>query len=231
MKTTLLQPALAMIVLTTIGCCTAQADVFYTTQAAWNAAVSGPTTINFEGIVPVNGYAAYPGNTTVGGVQFGIGPASPSGLLFIIGDNFYGLGFATISSQDPGTGINPTNDLLVTLPSPVTALAFDFIVDPGTVTVALSDGATQSLVAANTPTFGFFGVTAPGGISSVDITEPYSLAAQSINLSDFSYGTALPSAPTPEPFSLLLLATVVVATVRGIARRSRQETEVSAPTR
>lgn len=196
----------------------ARADVVYNNQAAWTAAVSGVTTINFEGIVPANGFQAYPGSTTIGGVTFGVGPASPSGLFFLIGDNFYGFGVATLSSQDPGTGTNPTNDFLVTLPNPVTALGFNYIVDPGTVTVTLSDGVTQNIVAANTPTKAFFGVTAPGGITSVDITEPYSLAAQSIDMSDFSYAT--PSA-TPEPSSPLILGFACFAAMVWFTRRRR----------
>lgn len=184
----------------------ARADVVYNNQAAWNANVSGVTTVNFEAIVPVNGFQAYPGTTTVGGVNFSIGPASPAGLLFVIGDNFYGFGVATVSSQDPGTGINPTNDLLITLPNPATAVALDFIVDPGTVTVQLSDGLSQQLTAANAPSSLFFGVTAPGGITSVDISEPYSLGAQSINLSDVSYATAATATPEPSSYAFFSVA-------------------------
>ena len=48
---------------------TALASVMeYTNTASFNAAVSGATSYNFEGIAPVNGYSI--GNTTVGGVTF-----------------------------------------------------------------------------------------------------------------------------------------------------------------
>jgi hypothetical protein len=226
MKRISFQHALGVIAVIAASCGVAQADVMYTSQASWNGAVSGATTINFEGIVPPSGFQSYAGSTTVGGVQFGIGPASPSGLLFVIGDNFYGFGVATVSSQDPGTGVNPTNDLLITLPNPVTALAFNFIVDPGNVTITLSDGTVQSLTAANTPTSLFFGVTASGGISSVDITEPFSAAAESINLSDFSYGSAT-FAPTPEPGAFLLFGTVLAVCLGKIARRCRQRSPIN----
>ena len=228
---------LCVVVALVATSCIAQADTVYTSQAAWDAAVSGVTTITFEGIAdptctpattPACGFVGYggtPPSTSVGGVTFGVGPASPSGLLFVIGDSYYGNGFATLSSQDPGTGSNPTNDLLITLPSPVTALAFDYLVDPGTVTITLSDGNVQTQTAASTPTSLFFGITDAGGFTSVDLTEPFSLAAASINLKDFSYATANP-ATVPEPSSLLF-SSVVVAGMLVLMRRRRQSKSVS----
>jgi hypothetical protein len=227
-----MRKVLCVVIALVATSCIAQADTVYTSQAAWNAAVSGATTINFEGIAnasctpatrPVCGFVGYggtPPSTSVGGVTFGVGPASPSGLLFVIGDSYYGYGFATLSSQDPGTGSKPTNDLLVTLPSPVTALAFDYLVDPGTVTITLSDGVVQTQTAASTPTTLFFGITDPGGFTSVDLTEPFSSAAESINMKDFSYATANP-ATVPEPSSLLFSSVVVVGMI-GLVRRRRQ---------
>jgi hypothetical protein len=66
----------------------------------------------------------------------------------------------------------------------------------------------------------FFGVTDPGGISSVDITQAYSLASESVNMKDFSYATANP-ATVPEPSSLLFSSVVVVGMI-GLVRRRRQ---------
>ena len=194
--------------------CVAQADNFYSSQAAWAAALSGsPTTINFEGIAPVNGYLNLTPGTIVGGVSFAIGPASPSGASFwVIGDNFYYPGYAVASSQTA----SGTVDFLATLPSSVTALGFNYIVGPGAVTITLSDGATTTLNPSDPGNnFGFFGVTALGGVTWVDITEPYTLASQAINLKDFSYGTA---STTPEPASLVLLGTGVLG-LAGVIRR------------
>ena len=202
------------LILVLVASCVAQAASFYSSQAAWLAALSGsPTTINFEGIAPVGGYLNVTPGITVGGVDFAIGPASPSGASFwVIGDDFYYPGYAVASSQT-GSG---TLDFLATLPGSVTALGFNYIVGPGSVTVTLSDGATTTFTLSGCPNcFGFLGVTALGGITSVDITEPYSLASQAINLKDFSYGTAN---PVPEPASLFLLGSGLVGAV-GVLRR------------
>lgn len=196
-----------------------QAGTVYTGAAAWNAAVTGVTTINFEGIAPDGVYVYYgsgPGaSVAVGGVSFAVGPASPDGMLFVSGDNTY-YPMASVNSQRPTTTGAP-NDLLITLPSAVTAVAFDFGDFNGqTATITLSGGTFYTETAAPYGTTAFFGVTAPGGITSVDITEP--AAGYTINVTDFSYGTA---ATAPEPSSLLLFG-AGLAGVAGILRRRRR---------
>ena len=202
-----------VIVLLSVSC-VAQADVVYDSQAAWAASVSGITTINFEGIAPVDGYLNVTPATVVGGVTFGVGPASlPGASLWVMGDNFYYPGYAVVSSQ----AAEGTLDLLVTLPSAATAVGFNYIVGPGTMTVSLPDGTSVVLNPSGAGNnFGFFGVTAPGGITSVDITEPYTLSSEAINMADFSYG----SATVPEPSALLLLGTMM-AGVGILCRRRR----------
>jgi len=203
--------------------CIARADNFYTNEASWDAAVSGITTVNFEGIVPTNSYTAYggtPASTTIGGVTLAAGPSAPSGeALFLIGDSFYGFGKATISAQTA----SGTIDLQVTLPSSVTAAGFDYFLSPGTYDVSLSDGGSSSFTTtANPIASGFFGVTDPTGFTSLDITIPYSTADESINLSDVSYATANPISPAPEPGSWLLLGTLLGAFGLTIQRQRKQ---------
>jgi hypothetical protein len=199
----------------------AHADTIYTSESAWAAAVSGITTVNFEGIVSSTatspdptGYEDVTPSLAVGGVTFALGPSAPAGAaLFVIGDAYYGFGVATISAQ-AGSG---TDDLQITLPSSATAIAFDYFLDPATYTVTLSDGATTMLTPSDTPTSGFLGVTAPGGITSLDITSTISLSALSINVSDASYATANPVA-TPEPRSAILLVALLAF---GLVMRRR----------
>jgi hypothetical protein len=114
--------ALCIVIALVATSCIAQADTVYTNQAAWNAAVSGSTTINFEGIASPSSYVNETPSFQQGGDTFAIGPSAPSGsALFVIGDNFYGYGYAVASSQ----AASGTLDLRVTLPSPVMAFAFD----------------------------------------------------------------------------------------------------------
>jgi hypothetical protein len=203
--------------------CVAQADVFYNDAAAWNASVTGATTINFEGIAAPGGNVFYGSGagafTTVGGVDFAVGPAGTNNGLFVVGDNVY-YPAAAITPQITTFGGVPPNDLLVTLPNPVTALGFDFggIYVGDTATITLSDGTVQTVAAPASPGLAFFGVTAPGGITSVDITLPSD--TYGIGMTDFSYGTA--ATVTPEP-SFFILVGVGLAGVIGIARR-RQRT-------
>jgi hypothetical protein len=203
--------------------CIAQADTVYTNQSAWDAAVSGVSTINFEGIAPANSYTNQTPSFVQGGDTFAIGPSAPAGaVLFVIGDNLYGYGYSVVASQ----AASGTPDLEVTLPSAVTALAFDYLVGPGTLTITGSDGLDQT----ESPTgvgnnFLFFGVTSPGGISSVDITLPYSLATEGVNMRDFSYATANP-ATVPEPSSLLV-SSALLAGLIAIVRRRRQPNPIS----
>jgi PEP-CTERM motif len=202
----------------------AQADTIYPTAAAWDAAVQpGFTTINFEGIAPLPAnFVAYPsGSTAVGGVTFSVGPNGTDGLLFVDGDGSYGYAVASISSQVNGAvAPDAPVDLRITLPHAVQALSFDFgDLFGNTATITLSNGATlQELAGSFGNNTSFYGVTAAGGVTWVDITEP--AGSYLINLTDFSYGSLPNNNSVPEPSSLLLIGAGLVA-VAGISRRRR----------
>jgi hypothetical protein len=211
----------SLVVLFTSSC-VARADSFYTSESAWAGALSGSaTTINFEGLAPVRGInylGSGPGaSITVGGVNFAIGPVATTSYLFLAGDGYYAP-VSVISEQNGGDG--QTFDLLITLPSAVTALGFDFDGGRvGTATVTLSDGSVQEVAVPAAIDLTFFGVTAPGGITTVDITLPDS-TGQILDLADFSYGTEGTSV-TPEPSSFLLLGSGLLGLASLLKRKLR----------
>jgi hypothetical protein len=200
----------------------AQAEVFYNNAAAWNAAVTGATTINFEGIAPPLGNVfeglGSGASTTIGGVNFAIGPAGTNNELFVVGDNVY-YPVSAITTQTSALNGPSPNDLLITLPTPVTAVAFDFggIFVGENATITLSDGSVQTVAVPGSPGLTFFGATAPGGITSVDITLPSDTFG--IGMTDFSYAPS--AATTPEP-SFFMLVLVGVGGIIGIARRRQR---------
>jgi hypothetical protein len=209
MKRTILSGAIVAL-LATAGIARA-AETTYTDQATFAANASGLTTINFDGIADPNGFAGVPPTgITVGGVTFGPGVKGPNNSLFVIGSNFYSYGFPVYSAQSDGVPADGENDVFFTLPTAETAVGFNFIVDPGTVTVTLSDGTQYEIdVTTMPPTTTFFGITGTTAITSIDISQPSptTLLDLSANVKDVSFGTANPLSPVPEPSSLMLLGT------------------------
>ncbi len=193
-------------VLLLAGAYVGRADVVYNDPTTWLKAVTGVTTVNFEGLLPPGDVAfvgSGPGaNFTLHGINFAISPASDGGL-FVLGDGVY-YPTAALTSQGSTT---PFNGLVITLPAPVTALGFsfgDFFAD--TATITLSDGTVAFPTAVMVPYLGFFGVTSPVGITSVDIETP----DPAINIGSVSFG-----AETPETESPLLLAIAIAGLIVG----------------
>jgi hypothetical protein len=219
-ETQVLRSCAAIALVFGLGSLAARADSFYNSETAWTAALSGsPTTINFEGIVPPNSsyfFGSGPGaSIVVGGVTFAIGPSDPFAALLVFGDNFYSYPVASLSDQS-NSSTGPPVELLITLPSSVTALGFDFggLKAAGIATITLSDGSVETAGAPVPPGLAFFGVTGSAGITSVKITLPVS--TMGFDMTDFSYVPA--TSPVPEPSGLLLIGTGLAALVR-MARR------------
>jgi hypothetical protein len=149
-----------------------------------------------------------PSGITLGALTFTAGPLGPNNFIFVLGPDVYGFGTSAISAQ--GYLTDADDDLNIALSGSATAVAFDFIVDPGAITVNFSDGTSDSFAASvDPPASIFLGITAPGGITSVDIAEPFSLGTASLNLIDFTTASIPAVSPgvTPEPESLALVFT------------------------
>ncbi|HEY7338755.1 MAG TPA: PEP-CTERM sorting domain-containing protein [Bryobacteraceae bacterium] len=194
-----------------------RADIIYNDPLTWLSAVGGPVaTVNFEGLVAPGTFSflgsGAGANTTLGGVNFSVGPSS-NGDLFLIGDNLYFPGTAAISSQQSTTAFN---DLRITLATSVAALGFYFGDFGGdTARITLSDGTIALPTAVMAPFLGFFGVTTSGaGINSVDISTPDPV----MNVSAVLFGA---NSSTPEPAAPLLVGTVIV--LAGFMFRKRSQ--------
>lgn len=199
---------------------------FLDTRSAFNAATSGSTTLNFEGIVPTNAAQNFvnPGLTT-SGVNFFTSGTGPFGTGFV---TVYGAGLAAMQSPvlNTGTGAilvwGPPNQpgtvfLNAVLPPGTTAVGADFwaqqpFVAAVDITVVASDATSQvfTINTVNRPTASFAGFTSDVAITSVLFRTP--LGQTGLVVDNFSFGQALTSEPpptpqVPEPVTALLLLT------------------------
>jgi hypothetical protein len=199
-----------------LSSCAARADTSYASESDWLAALSGsPTMIDFEGLGPLVVGSGPGTNTFIGGLTFAIGPAGAGNQMTL---DTAGTHFpqASITVQPPS---GTPADLLVTLDfGAATALGFDFSsLSADVATITLSDGTvfSDSLPAS---TLEFFGVTAPGGVDSVDIT--LAPGTSGVVMTDFSSGVAgqESTSVTPEPSSFLLLGSGLLG-IAGLLKR------------
>jgi len=192
--------------------------LIYTSEAAYAAATSGLTTVDFNGIAAPGGFVGYGGGPlSLSGVTF----STPSGSMFVIDPAYYGSSYAGggfLNSDYSSTGVNTVN---ATLPSAATAVGLNFgglFSGPVTFAFTLSDGSAFSYSTPHSITgdssLGFFGVTSPVPITSIAISMPDSPSYNAID--NFSFGTAV-----PDGGSALALMGVGVGLV-GFAARRRQ---------
>ncbi len=187
-------------------------DVVYTSAAAFAAATANPTTIGFNGILGTGQTFLGFSSLIVGVATFSATPSSVK--VNVTEPNFYSPknypAAFIIDSANPG----PNNELDITLSTGTHALALDYGgFTGGTLgTITLSDGAvfTQpSLPGVGSTDFvGFTSTSLITGLS-------FKTTGDSWALLDMTLAT-----PVPEPFSLLLLATVVAALGLGRLHRS-----------
>lgn len=189
----------------------AQASTVYSSRGAWTSAVSGTSTVDFEGIAPDSSYAPQGTSPTIGGVTF----QSSAGLAIVIGkdyaetDGTFCLGTACLFTYNPGYSN-------ISIPGTADAFAFDFrgyLETSTSIDIQFAGGETFSIT-ANNPDGAFFGVVLDSGVSS------FSIVTQSeyLIIDDLSFGTR---SNVPEPGSVALLGLALVGLAQSTRRRRK----------
>jgi hypothetical protein len=186
---------------------------FYTSQASFDAATSGLTTIDFEGIVPDNTISPILNTQVIGGVTF-----TSSGGLYVSGANS-GTAGSPYESAVLNTNFNaPLTADVTTVGTNFTAIGgdFDSLVAPGSTMVITLTG-TTGVLDTETVTTGTLGVSGPllffgwtvSGDTVVNVTS--SQVDPWPGLDNFQYGFA--GTAVPEPSSIVSGS---IATLAGL---------------
>ncbi|HEV2689035.1 MAG TPA: PEP-CTERM sorting domain-containing protein [Bryobacteraceae bacterium] len=179
----------------------------YTTASSWQAALSSFQTIDFEGLAPAGSGTAYPSGLTTSSVQFlGMNGNSMNSyssiVVFDTSSSLYfnfGTGDAVYISTDRTNGSSPVPYIHITLPAPVTAVAFNlFTASPTALsyTVTLPVG-TYSVPTYPMPAPAFWGITSDTPFSTVDLTlqgTTYNGGSRAF-VDNFAFGAEQPSVP------------------------------------
>jgi hypothetical protein len=204
----------------------AHADTVYTSESAFLAANPGLTTVGFNGIAPANGFVGEGTSFSIGGAQF-----SSSVYMNLDDANYYPFTYpgSSLPTYDDGGYLLPTgqNQEVLTVsfnPSTAVGVSLGGLFGPTSVQITLSDGYTTTISTPDSITgtgaLDFAGFTSSTPITSYTLT----FATGNTNFSaidNVTYGTAA-TAVTPEPSSLVLLATGLTATCGAFRRRLRR---------
>jgi len=182
--------AICTLLLSAVGL---NADTIYTDRASFTANTGGTSTIDFATLAdPITFFTSYtPGfGPTVGGVGFSSSAILPDSvqpqLLFALTPNtiYNSQSEGLLASESQYNTAMPM-DLQVSIPGGVTAVGFEYLTNNTGLTIALSDGTTQTL----SSTSGFIGFTSTTPITSVSLT---SSAETLIAIGNFTSGDAAP---------------------------------------
>lgn len=194
--------------------------IVYNDLASFQAATTGLTDVNFNGIAPSGSFVPFltPPGFTRSGVNFNITNALPGDDLDVTARNYYS---PTIYPNDfliPGITSRATTVESITLPSGATAVGLDLgTFNGGTLTFSFSTG--DQYVDSNPARFGstsFLGFTSSAPITSLTIGYVNG-ANEALVIDDLQFGAAV----VPEP-STVTLAGLGILGWLGYAWRRRR---------
>jgi hypothetical protein len=212
---------LATLVAITVVSTPVHADtVIFTSRTTFNAAATGLTTINFEGIAPTNSVANFSSPLTLNGATFS---GSAAGNVSVLDSGF----FAPLFQFNSGAVLGGFAFVEVVLPAGITAIGTDLMTTNPTglpFQVLLANGETFMVNTPLRPDRGFFGVTTDAPILSIRFTSiPQGMGGGIPLIDNFSFGQSA-VAPVPEPATMALLGTGLIGFfARAFARRKKLE--------
>jgi hypothetical protein len=203
----------------------------YNTASSWQAALSSFQTIDFSGMAPVNGATTFPSGFAVNSVQF-IGLSAGSNSFGIMDTGLstwfnYGTGDAVFLDTDRPNAGSPVPSIHITLPAPVTAVAFNiFTASPSALSYTVSVAGGQYTAPTNPlPTPAFWGITSDTAFSTVDLTLQGTVYNGGTNgfVDNFAYGAATSSVPESSSTFLIGSGLAGIGLLRRrLGRRWRQ---------
>jgi len=212
----LLKQCVLIAVLVAMSTVCAQADVIYTNRAAFEAATSPNTTLDFEAQNP-NGpgsYTYYESSLTIGDVTY----TQPESRMFVFGQSFYNTYGLTSSYLNQNS--SAPSGITVSFANSVQAVGMDLGIqntwnDPSlAVTFTLSNGdvinTTAPLLMNTSNTLSFFGFSSDFTFTSVNING----LSEGVAFDNFTYASATSSVPEPATMLLFGLGLVGLAGMR-----------------
>jgi hypothetical protein len=205
---------------------------FYSTQAAFNAAMTNPQATDGFETAPAKpggvGYTEYPNGYS--GVGFTI--TTPAGVYIDSTDPTYGGGLYQWNSGDVmayyslSPDVRQAVDVTFTFAAPVTAFSIDLMTGPlgSTITIAGAGFSTAVVTPSDVRTRTFFGLTSTTGLNSFTMrtVSKFSIPDGAIGMFDnFTIASAADVAPVPEPASWALMIAGFGLAGSALRRRAR----------